>query len=93
MKKLIVLILACAMLITMGGCGSYLYVEKESDLQAEEKTRETSMFVSVEVAGDWRIVYHKETKVMYAVSAGGYNCGNFTLLVNADGTPMVYEGS
>lgn len=32
------------------------------------------------------------TKVMYAISDGAHNYGNFTLLVNADGTPMLYEG-
>lgn len=52
----------------------------------------TSMFVEVEVAASWKVVYHKETKVMYAVSNSGYNRGTFTLLVNADGTPMIYEG-
>lgn len=51
-----------------------------------------STFMVVERAASWIIVYHKDTKVMYAVSNSGYNCGNFTLLVNADGTPMVWEG-
>lgn len=51
-----------------------------------------SMFVVVESSDIWRVVYHRETKVMYAVSDGYYNKGTFTLLVNADGTPMLYEG-
>ena len=38
------------------------------------------------------IVYHKDTKVMYAVSRSGYNVGTYTVLVNADGTPMIWEG-
>lgn len=50
-----------------------------------------SMFVRIETASTWSVVYHRETKVMYVVSCGGYNGGNFTLLVNADGTPMLYE--
>lgn len=53
----------------------------------------TSMFVQVESAGAWRVVYHRDTKVMYAVSYGSYNNGCFTLLVNADGTPMLWEGT
>ena len=48
------------------------------------------MFVLIEVAASWKIVYHKDTKVMYAVSNGNDNYGTFTLLVNADGTPMVW---
>ena len=38
-----------------------------------------------------QIVYHKETKVMYAVSCGSYNYGNLTVLVDADGKPMLWE--
>ena len=53
---------------------------------------ETSMFVEVESTNMFRVVYHKETKVMYTVSTGPRNSGNFTLLVNADGTPMTYKG-
>lgn len=37
------------------------------------------------------VVYHKDTKVMYAVSHSCYNIGTFTVLVNPDGTPMLYE--
>ena len=47
--------------------------------------------VQVELAGNYCIVYDKYTKVMYAVSNGGYNSGNFTLLVTADGKPLLYE--
>jgi hypothetical protein len=52
---------------------------------------EPSMFILVESSSLWYVVYHRETKVMYAVSNGYYNMGNFTVLVNADGTPMLYE--
>ena len=48
-------------------------------------------FCHVESTDNFYIVYHKETKVMYAVSDSTYNHGNFTLLVNADGTPMTYK--
>ena len=41
---------------------------------------------------NWKVVYHKETKVMYAISDQQNNRGTFTLLVNADGTPMLYKG-
>ncbi len=39
----------------------------------------------------WLIVYRRETKVMYAVSNSNHNVGTFTLLVNADGTPMLWR--
>ena len=34
------------------------------------------------------VVYDNETKVMYTVSSEG----EFTVLLNADGTPLLYEG-
>jgi hypothetical protein len=49
------------------------------------------MFVEIERTSSWKVVYHKETKVMYTVSFNVYNSGNFTLLVNADGSPMLWE--
>ena len=42
--------------------------------------------------GTSKIVYMNKTKVMYAISDGHRNRGTFTLLVNPDGTPMIYEG-
>jgi hypothetical protein len=73
-------------MILLCGC-SVANIEK-----ANENQESTSMFIEVEQSMSWKIVYHKETKVMYAVSAGSYNHGTFTLLVNADGTPMLYKG-
>ena len=53
-----------------------------------------SMFVTVEYVGEyWRVVYHKDTKVMYVVSSGSYNRGTFTVMLNVDGTPMIWEGN
>lgn len=51
------------------------------------------MFVCIETTMNWKVVYHKETKVMYAVSFGSYNIGTFTPLYNADGTLQIYEES
>ena len=47
--------------------------------------------VYVEETGAYCIVYDRETKVMYAVSNSGYNYGNFTLLVDANGDPLLYK--
>ena len=49
-------------------------------------------FVVVESTINWHVVYCRKTKVMYAVSKGYDNKGDFTLLVNPDGTPMIWEG-
>lgn len=74
-----------ALCIMFAGCSS-----NPTESKVVEET--PSMFVMVESNNSWYVVYHRETKVMYAVSKGYYNLGNFTLLVNSDGTPMLYEG-
>ena len=51
------------------------------------------MFITVESGLDYKVVYHRDTKVMYAVSEGSSNIGTFTLLVNPDGSPMLYKES
>lgn len=89
MKRLLVVLMAialCACLL-VGCSGSYVSTSSvyNNDIP--------SMFVIVEDVGDnWRVVYHKDTRVMYVVSAGGYNRGTFTVMVNPDGTPMIWEG-
>lgn len=79
-KTIILLVIACMML---SSCNKVENAKKEDD---------TSMFVIVETTTFWEVVYHKDTKVMYVVSTDSYNHGTFTLLVDGDGKPMIYEG-
>ena len=81
MKRIMIIILCSTLLV---GCKKMEHVE-------ENNRPNTSMFVTIEDTVTFRVVYNKYTKVMYAVSNGAYNGGNVTLLVNADGTPMLYE--
>ncbi len=83
MKKLLCVLVI--LLFFLAGCNAAV-------VQTEEKP-DSSMFVVIERAKNWLVVYHKETKVMYAVCDGSYNRGGFTLLVNPDGTPMTWEGN
>lgn len=88
-KKLLALILSVGILSTaLSGC-NYAKTEKAYDPEDENAK---SIFVEVEVCSAWRIVYDKKTKVMYAVSGGGYNSGNFTLLVDENGNPKLWDG-
>lgn len=82
MRKMLVVFLLLILLV---------FASCATTVEKTENQQETSMFVQIEQTNIWRIVYHKETKVLYAVSNGGYNCGNFTVLVNPDGTPMIYK--
>ena len=95
MKKFILFLITVLMVVVLCGCVSN---QPESTIGASNQTDSTvvdgqpSMFVRVENGPSWSIYYHKDTKVIYAVSRSSYNCGTFTLLVNADGSPMLWEG-
>ena len=80
-KILVAIIIGLTMICT--GCANVEKTPQQS---------ETSIFVKVEHSTGFDVVYHRETKVMYAISGGSYNYGNFTLLVNPDGSPMIYKG-
>ena len=80
MKRFLIMIL---FILLLTGC------DKTPDSQEK-----TNMFVCIQAANvynSYDIVYHRDTKVMYVVSRGTYNGGGFTLLVNPDGSPMLYE--
>ncbi|MGM9935759.1 MAG: DUF6440 family protein [Candidatus Ornithomonoglobus sp.] len=82
----IIMVLSCAMLmLSLASCGG----NGVEDSSATDNSR----FVTVEssVSKNWRVVYDKNTKVMYAVSDGVYNMGTFTLLVDENGDPLLYE--
>lgn len=83
-KKIFVLaILTFCLLLT--GCGTKMV--SVSDLGDSN----VSMFVLIEKAAAYKIVYHRDTKVMYAISNGGYNAGNFTVMVDEEGKPLLYQ--
>lgn len=85
MKKKIALIFAILLIVmSLVACGLN---EMEYEEELENKP---SMFVIVEETMSWKVVHHKEIKVMYVVSAGYYNGGTFTLLVDQNGDPMIY---
>ena len=89
-KKILALIFSAVVLSTaLIGCGGISEAERAYDVEAKDLK---SMFVEVEESLTWKVVYDKETKVMYAVSGGGYNSGNFTLLVDENGNPKLWDG-
>lgn len=49
----------------------------------------SSEFVHIKHEGNYDIVYHRDTKVMYV---GCYNRGIFTVMVDTDGSPLLYKG-
>lgn len=83
MKRLVLAFLLAVAVLTTSGC---------SDGMDEEPTDTSKMFTRVETCDTFDVVYDKDTKVMYVISTGYYNGGNFKMLVNADGTPKLWEG-
>lgn len=84
MKKILAIFILLFMFL-LTGCGG------KTDSQNSQKT---NMFIIIQESSSaypYKIVYQKDTKVMYAVSNGYYNSGVLTVLVNQDGTPMLYE--
>ena len=92
-RFLAVLLLTIIMMLSFAGCDKQQML-KEEDISKNNNTT-YSMFILLEDNHSigYRIVYHKDTKVMYAISCGYYNCGTFTVMLNADGTPMIYSGN
>ena len=83
MKKLIAIALITLTMLSMTACAT--------KRTSEAVKGETSRMIEVEETAEYIIVYDKYTKVMYAISNSGYNYGNFTLLVGANGNPLLYN--
>lgn len=83
MKRLIVIVLVTMMLLSLSACAT----KRSSEVVKGEASR----MVEIEETYMYRIVYDKYTKVMYAISNSGYNYGVFTLLVDANGNPLLYN--
>ena len=86
-KRILCLSIFIILIFTFVGCS-------DSTMQTVDDTKDdinTSIFVEVETNSLFKIVYHKDTKVMYTISKGYYNQGTFTVMLDADGKPMLYE--
>lgn len=86
MKKLLRVIL-----ITFVFGMALVWVACKTEKPAEDEPSKSSRFVTVEDCWIYKIYVDKETGVMYTVSTGGYNAGNFTLLVDKDGKPLIWK--
>jgi hypothetical protein len=77
-KTFIVFAMVVAMAFGLIGCSD------------DNQPRENGSFVEVENGDGYEIVYHKDTKVMYIVSYG-YRELSYEVMLNADGSPLLYE--
>lgn len=85
-----ILTLALAVSVILTTCCANASPSEEID---ESRMDNPFVIIQGEGYGDYYLVYHKDTKVMYIVS-NVYKAsrGSFELLVNSDGTPMLWEG-
>ena len=92
MKNLrILLIVSIILIVLLASCTVSEVEPVNTVLAADTREDYNNVFERVGYGNSYDIVYCKQTKVMYVVSEGEYNRGSFTLLVNPDGTPMIYE--
>lgn len=88
MKRWIVAVLVLALGLMLAGCArGKVGAGQIADAKADNRM---FMVVSNEITG--KVLVDKATGVMYWVSDKGYNRGTLTLLINADGTPRIWEG-
>lgn len=84
MKKVGIVALSIIMLTGCGngaGCGN-----------GEEPSEKRFKVLDGEIFDNFYIAYDTETGIEYSVSNGLYNHGTLTILVDADGKPLIYEG-
>lgn len=90
MKKILCLVFSlalCGLFLVMSitGCSNVV----DTDSTAQEKSDASFVIVEQELltGNYYKIVYHKETKVMYVL--GQYN--DFTVMLDAEGKPLLWE--
>ena len=91
-KKLISLLLVLVMpMLVLCGCSCGVNTNSSfSPVGTEYKVGDT-VLVKVSDGDSFCIFVDKETRVMYLANTEAYRYG-LTVMVNADGTPMLYEG-
>ena len=92
MKKLLVTVLFTILLISLVSCSK----SQMSGNIADCAEAVDSNYINFEVIDfsdrdGWTILYDKNTKVMYII-LDGYQSTGMTPILNADGTPKLYEG-
>jgi len=93
MKKLLVTVLLTILLFSLASCST---TPQMSGNIADCAEAVHSNYINFEVidscySDGWAILYDKNTKVMYIILDGSQSTG-MTPILNADGTPKLYEG-
>ena len=79
MKKLKIVLLGIMIL------GLFLLTRYNKSYSNKER------FVKISDEGSFIVCYDSKTKVQYIISDGYYNSGTATMLVDAEGKPLLYK--
>lgn len=102
-KRFFVVLLSLLLILSLTSCGEITVVTGNETVEEGTKDKEnkqeeyrkiladTFVVISEDKVGRFIVVYDKDTLVMYVMSTGHENSGNFTMLVNADGYPKIYK--
>lgn len=82
MKKILLIIMALLAVILLSSC---------STMEKIPEKEQPSTFMIYEEYGSGVVVVDRDTHIMHWLSASSYNYGNLTLLVNADGSPKIWN--
>lgn len=92
MRKLQLTLVICIIIaVLFASCAGSKAEPANAVSVIDTKEDYNNVFEQIGYGDSYIIVYHKQTKVMYVVSDEYRNKGNFTVLVNPDGTPMIYK--
>ena len=87
MKKVCIVALSVIMLTGCGSEGAFSSASND-----EEPSEKRFKVLDGEISDNFYIAYDTVTGIEYSVSNGLYNHGTLTVLVDADGKPLIYEG-
>lgn len=82
MKKILLIIMALLTIILLSGC---------STMEKVPEKEQPSTFMICEEYPSGDVLVDRNAGVMYWISASAYNYGTLTLLVNADGSPKIWN--
>ena len=90
LKIVLLGIMVLSGLVLLTGCTTNDVTVQTAYSGGKENTY-TNRFVKIDSEPNFDVIYDKETKVMYTVSNCYRNSGNVTLLVDAEGKPLLYQ--
>lgn len=89
MRKVILILVLVFMLLALCGC-SIEVIDNTNNVNKEERFIKISD-TNIDANNYTIIFYDKKTKIQY-LFVEGYKAGGLTILLNSDGTPLLYEG-